>query len=403
MKVKYLLLIVSLLISTVSIGQNNVAELSEYFYPFMEFEYTVTPNIKDPITRASYRINSQGNILTKKVYTMQGMYSRPLSETSYQLEFDKENNAIVSNKQVIFNALTRTSRTSNDRIVLFIIPEEGSTSAWEETVNGEVYKCRAQYSYLKSGDIIRKVIRIKKGCEVNKKKFTECEYWSKNQSRIATYGKWGDGQINLTEISDLVDPPYEFEEISEEEYNQLKLENFRQELKVNPTVLSQGSSIYNAIKHKIDNSIKSDYQNKYFTKEISITVAISADSQIAVNVTSDSDKAKNIVESRTNEIVMALLEDNTIRQEKVIEPVTKTECIKPMIASFNYTFTQKRMPVSLAFKKGDWKCLNEDEIPEDIWNAAVRIASDKLKEDPKAKKQQLNIFYMESPLGRYVY
>lgn len=399
---KILMLIACVLLCSLSHAQNKSAELSEYFYPFMEFEYTITPNIKNPLTRSSYKINRQGNVLTKKTYYMEGIYSRPLSETSYELEFDEENNAIVSNKQVTINALTRTPRRTNDFIVMLVIPDEGYVSTWEETVSDETYKCSAEYTYIKCDNAIKKVIRMMRVTEVDKKKITKWEYWTKSHSRIATYEKWGDGKTSLTEISDLVDAPYDIQELTKEEYTKLKLESFQKELTEKPTVLEQGSSTYKTIKQKIDESIKSDYQNNYLAKEISISVSISIDSKVVVKVSSDSDKAISVVESSTTDIINALLENSTIRQEKVIEPTTQIALKKPIVGSFNYSFTQKRMPVSLAFKKGEWKCQNEESIPEDIWNAAVRIASDKLKEDPKAKKQNLNIFYMESSLGRYI-
>lgn len=386
----------------VSIAQNRAAELSDYFYPFMEFQYIVTPNIKNPLTKSSYKINRQGNVLTKKTYYMEGLYSRPLSETSYELEFDEETNAIVSNKQVTINALTRTPRKTNDFIVMLVIPEEEYAFTWEETVSDETYKCSAEYAYIKCGNAIQKVIRMMRVTEVDKKEIKKWEYWTKSHSRIATYEKWDEGKTSLTEISDLVDAPYNIQELTKEEYIKLKLENFQKELAENPTIIPQGSSIYKTIKQKIDNSIQSDYQSNYLAKEISITVSISSDSQVKVNVISDSDQAQTIIEKEVKEIIISLIEDKTIQQEKIIEPITQMEYNNPILVHFNYTFTQKRMPVSLVFKKGEWKCLGEDVIPEDIWNAAVRIASDKLKEDSKAKKQSLNIFYMESPFGRYI-
>ena len=202
---KILMLIACVLLCSLSHAQNKSAELSDYFYPFMEFEYTITPNIKNPLTRSSYKINRQGNVLTKKTYYMEGIYSRPLSETSYELEFDEEANAIVSNKQVTINALTRTPRRTNDFIVMLVIPDEGYVSTWEETVSDETYKCSAEYTYIKCGNAIKKVIRMMRVTEVDKKKITKWEYWTKSHSRIATYEKWGDGKTSLTEISDLVD------------------------------------------------------------------------------------------------------------------------------------------------------------------------------------------------------
>lgn len=401
---KLLMIIACVSICSTSHAQNKIAELSDYFYPFMEFEYTVTPKIKNPITKASYRISRQGNVLIKKVYTMQGMYSRPLSETSYLLEFDKENNAILSKKQITVNALTKVQQTSTDQIVLFIIPEEGSSSAWEETINGEKYNCRAQYAYLKCGEVVKKVIRIKKECKVNNKIVTECEYWSKTHSRIATYGKWGDGEITLTEISDMVDPPYDFEEITEDEYSHITvLSHFKKTLSENAIELYSGNPEFEMIKQKLDESIKSDYTNEYLTKEISVKIEIATDKSVRVDVSSDSEKAKTIIQRKAKTIIDELIAGNQFHLETVVEPVTKTECCKPIKANFNYVFTQKRMSVSLVYKKGEWQNQTKEQIPDDIWNDAVKTASRKLQEDPKAKKQTFSVFYIESPLGRFLY
>ena len=250
------MLIACVLLCSISHAQNKIAELSEYFYPFMEFEYTITPNIKNPLSRSSYKINKKGNVLTRKTYYMEGVYSRPLSETSYELEFDEEINAIVSNKQVTINALTRTPRITNDFIVMLVIPDEGYASTWEETVSDETYKCSAEYTYIKCGNAIKEVIRMMRVTEVDKKKITKWEYWNKSHSRIATYEKRGDGKTSLTEISDLVDAPYDIQELTKEEYTKLKLESVQKELAEKPTVLEQGSTTYNTIKQKVDESIK---------------------------------------------------------------------------------------------------------------------------------------------------
>lgn len=213
-----------------------------------------------------------------------------------------------------------------------------------------------------------------------------------------------DGEITLTEISDMVDPPYDFEEITEDEYKKITvLRNFSKTLSKNAIELHSGNPEFEMIKQKLDESIKSDYRNEYLPKKISVEIEIATDKSVRVKVNSDSERAIAIISSKAQTIIEELMVGNQFHLETVIEPVTQTECCKPIKANFHYLFTEKRMSVSLVYKKGEWKNQTKDVIPDDIWNDAVKTASRKLQEDPKAKKQTIVVYYMESSLGRLIY
>lgn len=215
---KYLLFIgITLLCPLSALAQS----LSDFFYPFYTFQYTLTPAIKNPLTRMRYEIGKTGNILYVTKTQVMGLQEYEIGQDAYYLSADKTVNGIISNQQVYYNSFTRDITRSYDNIVMFMNPRTNK-EYWSETRRGEKYECSAEHVYIVYDGKYSKAIKITRKTKAKNNIVTTWEYWLPNMSRIATFGQWGKGKRSIIEVSDMIRPEADISEISSEEYNSHK-------------------------------------------------------------------------------------------------------------------------------------------------------------------------------------
>ncbi|MDE6440614.1 MAG: hypothetical protein K2K51_06310 [Bacteroidales bacterium] len=167
-----------------------LSELQDYFYPFGDFSYKHPSNSESEyVMFSTYSLSPDGLILheTIEMCKKSSLYScETITANSYKLE--QENRAIISTQQIYRNILTGTS-TADDKITLFVLPKGSEIVKWTETVNGGTMNCTAKFVQLTN---FGKAVKIEKKTPLNDSSFVkEWSYWTKNASRIATFGYWG--------------------------------------------------------------------------------------------------------------------------------------------------------------------------------------------------------------------
>lgn len=223
--VNFLIILFSLVFSLPLHAESESENLSEYFYPYMTFNYIMTPNAKNPCQTKSFQM-VKNNVLTEKTEIWQGLYSTKVAETVYSVSIDESGKKIVSNRQIVSNARFGNSK-HNDNITLFVLPSDDDVVEWTETVNKEEFKCKARNTYVSfcyDGEkIYRKAIKITKTTPLGNNRYVvNHSFWVKGLSHLVTIGKWGDTDESVILISTLIDMDYGVMEISEAEYNQAK-------------------------------------------------------------------------------------------------------------------------------------------------------------------------------------
>lgn len=194
----------------------------DYVYPFGFRTYS-SPDSKgnlSSMTQYSFQSQAYDNYLVEEVYIGQGMMS---AKTTYR--YHTEENALISDVQLRQNRLTGSTRYQ-DRLILFVFPEEGKPFRWSETDRGDKYQCTSEYVYINASIYHKslflksiKIIRENSYIVGNKKhRIKETSYWVSNYGRIITYVDW-DGTQKVSSKLDVLDY---IQEISEEEYNKLK-------------------------------------------------------------------------------------------------------------------------------------------------------------------------------------
>lgn len=209
-------------------AQSVETDLQDYFYPFANFSYIMSPDSEDPNLVATYAM-SKGNILKKAVEMTIGYTTKKVSEEAYKVSLDEERQAIVSSQQIIQNMMG-TRRTS-DRITMFLLPKGDNSVTWKETVNGETATCSAKFVYItftcEEQKLYRKAVKIEKTTPLDKSSSVkEWSYWVKGLSRLATYGYWGDpNEVTCIDKSVNINLDTPIKEISKTEYDNIQVGN----------------------------------------------------------------------------------------------------------------------------------------------------------------------------------
>ena len=194
----------------------------DYIYPFGFRTYT-TPDSKgklSSLTEYSFESQTYDNYLVEEVYIGNGIMS---AKTTYR--YHTKGNAVISDVQLRQNRLTGSTRYQ-DRLILFVFPEEGKPFRWSETNRGDKYQCTSEYVYINASiyhkSLFLKSIKITRDNSyiVGKKmhRIKETSYWVSNYGRLITFADW-DGTQKVSSKLDVLDY---IQEISEEEYNKLK-------------------------------------------------------------------------------------------------------------------------------------------------------------------------------------
>lgn len=184
---KKLLLIILTLSSISAYGQD---ELSDYFYPWREFNYSVNPDgdIKNII--ATYKM-SKHNTLSEKVVVCQGLYETPLFDFKFNVSVIDSLQAVASTRQLFVDYQNHEKGRTDDCFYLFVLPEDNKTRDWKELSGEEERTCSSQYVYIKftydNEPLYRKAVKITKKRKIDGDECTHYSYWVKGVSRIATY------------------------------------------------------------------------------------------------------------------------------------------------------------------------------------------------------------------------
>lgn len=220
--IKFSFLVIGLLSYSQSFAQKSIESLLHYFYPLAEeYMYIRTPDSGKVSMGSTYKIET-GNILKEAAYGLTKPVTQ-ISETKYKFEVDYENFAIVSTSQIHINPFTGRS-VANDKIILFILPEEGKKVEWTEMVNGEKYTCRAEFVYIKykiNGKInYSRAVKIYKSSPLdNGSVVDEWSYWTLDLGRLGSYGTWGNpDKISTVDKLITLDLDYNITEITKERF-----------------------------------------------------------------------------------------------------------------------------------------------------------------------------------------
>lgn len=198
------------------------SEIQEYFYPFANFSYIMSPDSENSNMVVTYKM-SNGNVLTKKTEMMSGYSARKVAEDMHKLTLDEERQAVVSTQQIIQNMMG--TRRASDKITMFVLPKDSKPVSWKETANGETSNCTAKFVYITfvadGKKLYRKAVKIEKTTPLDtSRSVKEWSYWVKGLSRLATYGYWGDpNKVSCTDKSVNINLDEPIKEITEAEYN----------------------------------------------------------------------------------------------------------------------------------------------------------------------------------------
>ncbi len=220
--IRFLFLVIGLLSYSQSYAQRSIESLLHYFYPLAEeYMYIRTPDSGKVSMGSTYKIET-GNILKEAAYGLTKPVTQ-ISETKYKFEVDYENFAIVSTSQIHINPFTGRS-VANDKIILFILPEEGKKVEWTEVMNREKYTCRAEFVYIKykiNGKInYSQAVKIYKSSPLdNGSVVDEWSYWTLDLGRLGSYGTWGNpDKISTVDKLITLDLDYNITEITKERF-----------------------------------------------------------------------------------------------------------------------------------------------------------------------------------------
>lgn len=220
--IRFLFLVIGLLSYSQSYAQRSIESLLHYFYPLAEeYMYIRTPDSGKVSMGSTYKIET-GNILKEAAYGLTKPVTQ-ISETKYKFEVDYENFAIVSTSQIHINPFTGRS-VANDKIILFILPEEGKKVEWTEVMNREKYTCRAEFVYIKykiNGKInYSHAVKIYKSSPLdNGSVVDEWSYWTLDLGRLGSYGTWGNpDKISTVDKLITLDLDYNITEITKERF-----------------------------------------------------------------------------------------------------------------------------------------------------------------------------------------
>lgn len=220
--IRFLFLVIGLLSYSQSYAQRSIESLLHYFYPLAEeYMYIRTPDSGKVNMGSTYKIET-GSILKEAAYGLTKPVTQ-ISETKYKFEVDYENFAIVSTSQIHINPFTGRS-VANDKIILFILPEEGKKVEWTEVMNREKYTCRAEFVYIKykiNGKInYSQAVKIYKSSPLdNGSVVDEWSYWTLDLGRLGSYGTWGNpDKISTVDKLITLDLDYNITEITKERF-----------------------------------------------------------------------------------------------------------------------------------------------------------------------------------------
>ena len=215
--------------------------ISDYFYPLYKFQYTIQlAGTQSSFVRNEYKISNASNCQFLEVKTE--LYQNAFNHTTtaqqaFVISKDKTRNAIISDFQVYYNALTGPQERT-DHLTLFILPEKNKVEKWFETDREEKFSCTAEYVYISFNGFQSEqkatAVKITKIQKINNEEIKYWSYWLPNYSRIATFVQHGKGDVRVVEVSDMIDIDASIEEIS-------KSLNLNYEEPQNEAVIKKGS------------------------------------------------------------------------------------------------------------------------------------------------------------------
>lgn len=192
----------------------SLIPISDYFFPLQSFYYItelVGENAKGTFVVNEYKISDSatiGQYLENKTELHNNVFSHTTTAQSlYVISKSKTKNAVISTRQVYENMLTGT-QTYDDCLTLFILPKKGQVEKWVEVNRGERYSCTAEYveiSYFGNGQEEKATsVKITKITKDKNKEVKKWSYWVPKLSKIASFEKWGTGEVKTTEMSCLL-------------------------------------------------------------------------------------------------------------------------------------------------------------------------------------------------------
>lgn len=196
-------------------------DISEYFYPFITYSYSFTPNGKNENLITNYKLANAGKMLVKTTEVYQGLYASKVAEDDYLLSSNTEESSITSSRQAHADGFSGRS-AKNDIITMFALPSDDKEFSWEETQNNLLTKCTANnifLSFILDGNPqYRKGVKLIKSWDKEGKHYVQTSFWVKRLSRLITLLEVDGAEPFTNEI--LVSYKIsDIKEISEEEYN----------------------------------------------------------------------------------------------------------------------------------------------------------------------------------------
>lgn len=384
-------------------------ELLDYFYPDM-----------------IYSMMTGDNYLGQKIYNLtpnELMVKRWINHLGYNFSFKEfyfyifEHNKIVSNYQIIEDALKGGYEKYYDRKVLFVIPTDDKPYKWEETRHGEEkHNCEAINVYVTyKGDYYKaiKITDTENYTSDDKKKhsYVTWSYWIKDKGKVAEYGSLDGGKRTLLEAlghyniyNDMVN------EVTKDEYDDyfLKLEMKRSyerfKSSLQPVSISKYSSVYKNIEDKVFELISADTTSllacknigqeyidiKVYKNEISVHQYISG-----VQREKDGLKLGAVTDS-LKKYVEHLVETDEIKIDSIKEEYTGEIGYIPQEMHLSIEYSKKAYMFSVAYKKGEWVIMKDSqEIPDFLKEKVEETANKFLLQNQKAKKQRIYITYIK--------
>lgn len=204
-----ILIVLMSLLATCNAEEYN---FEDYIYPFGNRTFNTLDTNGKTISVSQYSFVSEqyDNYLVEEVYIGMGMQSA----TNYY-RYRIENNAVVSDLQIMRNRLTGSTKYQDKR-TLFAFPGEDKPYTWSETVQGEKVDGKSEYVYVLFQGVKTEAIKITENITfvVNnvKHKHQRKSYWIEGYGRVVTYYRMEDGKERIQSISEM---PIAFDGIKE--------------------------------------------------------------------------------------------------------------------------------------------------------------------------------------------
>jgi len=184
----------------------------DYIYPFGSRTFkTLDANGKTiSVSEYSFVSEQYDNYLVEEVYIGMGMQSA----TNYY-RYHVENNALISDLQVVRNRLTGSTQFQDKR-TLFAFPNNDKPYTWSETEKDQKIEGKSEYVYVMFLGSKTEAVKITENitfvANKVKHKHQRKSYWIEGYGRVVTYYRMEDGKERIQSIAEM---PIVFDGVTE--------------------------------------------------------------------------------------------------------------------------------------------------------------------------------------------